>query len=123
MQGMEQGEEADFRAEVFVISSDFEKCFCTGAEQQAIDDFCVLEHQWRQLMRQCEDHMDVTRREKFSSTCSDPPFPRRSLALRAVPVASASVGDEAAMPAAAALIEMPAKCVRTTAPNKPQHLC
>src|SRR5260370_5531177 len=121
MQGMEQGEEADFRAEVFVISSDFEKCFCTGAEQQAIDDFCVLEHQWRQLMRQCEDHMDVTRREKFSSTCSDPPFPRRSLALRAVPVAAGVVGDGGAMSAAGALIEMPAKCGGATPPNGQQH--
>src|SRR5260370_7244817 len=72
-------------------------------------------------MRQCEDHMDVTRREKFSSTCSDPPFPRRSLALRAVPVAAGVVGDGGAMSAAGALIEMPAKCGGTTARNGPQH--
>jgi len=29
---MQHGEEADFRAEVFRIASDFEKSFCTGAE-------------------------------------------------------------------------------------------
>jgi hypothetical protein len=29
---MQHGEEADFRAEVPRIASDFEKCFCTGAE-------------------------------------------------------------------------------------------
>ena len=33
--GMQHGEEADFRAEVFRVASDFEKSFCTGAEQQA----------------------------------------------------------------------------------------
>src|SRR5258708_35130800 len=72
-------------------------------------------------MRQCEDHMDVTRREKFSSTCSDPPFPRRSLALRAVPVAAGVVGDGGAMSAAGALIEMPAKCGGAAPPKGPQH--
>src|SRR5258708_22074604 len=72
-------------------------------------------------MRQCEDHMDVTRREKFSSTCSDPPFPRRSLALRAVPVAAGGVGDGGAMSAAGALIEMPAQCGGGTPPNCQQH--
>src|SRR5260370_33048620 len=72
-------------------------------------------------MRECEGPMDVTRREKFSSTCSDPPFPRRSLALRAVPVAAGVVGDGGAMSAAGALIEMPAKGGGKTARNGPQH--
>jgi hypothetical protein len=51
--------------------------------------------------------MDVACREKFSSTCRDPPFPRRGLTLRAVPVAVRVVRD-GAMPAAGALIEMTA---------------
>ena len=33
--GMQHGEEADFRAEVLWIASDFEECLCTGAEQQS----------------------------------------------------------------------------------------
>jgi hypothetical protein len=36
---VQHAEEADFRAEVSRIAGDFEKCFRTGAEQQAIDDF------------------------------------------------------------------------------------
>src|SRR6266404_9712355 len=64
--------------------------------------------------------MDVARREKFSSTCGDPPFPRRGLTLRAVPVAARVVGD-GAMPAAGALIEMTAQRGGTTARNGPQH--
>ena len=40
--GMQHGEEADFRAEVSQIASDFKKCFGTAAEQQTIDDLFVL---------------------------------------------------------------------------------
>ena len=43
---MQHGEEADFRAEVSRIASDFEKCFRTGAEQQIVDDFLVLQSQY-----------------------------------------------------------------------------
>src|SRR5260370_36148662 len=63
--------------------------------------------------------MDVARREKFSSTCRDPPFPRRGLTLRAVPVAAGGVRD-GAMPAAGALIEMNAQGGGTTARNCPE---
>jgi len=45
---MQHGEEADFRAKVSWIASDFEKSFRTGAEQQIVDDFLVLQGQWRQ---------------------------------------------------------------------------
>jgi hypothetical protein len=39
---MQHGEEADFRAEVSRIASDFKKCFGTATEQQAIDDLCFV---------------------------------------------------------------------------------
>src|SRR6266481_6841034 len=108
-------------AEVSRIVSDFEKCFCTGAEQQIVDDFLVLQSQWSELRRKCEDHMDVARREKFSLTCGDPAFPGRGLTLRAVSVAAAVVGDGGTMPAAGALIEMTAECGGATARNGQQH--
>src|SRR6267142_1792163 len=105
---MQHGEEADFRAEVSRIASDFEKCFRTGAEQQIVDDFLILQGQCRELRRKCEDHMDVARREKFSLTCGDPAFSGRDLTLRAVSIAAAVVGDGGTMPAAGAFIEMAA---------------
>ena len=40
--GVQHGKEADFRAEVSRIASDFEECFGTAAEQQTIEDFFVL---------------------------------------------------------------------------------
>src|ERR1700692_2929622 len=119
--GMQHGEEADFRAEVFRIASDFEKCFGTGAKQQIIDDFLVLQSQWSELRRKCEDHMDVARGEKFSLTCRDPAFSGRGLTLRTVSIAAAVVGDGGTMPAAGALIEMTAEGGGTTTRNGQQH--
>src|SRR6202035_3464295 len=115
--GVQHGEEANFRAEVSRIASDFEKCFRTGAEQQIVDDFLILQGQWRELRRKCEDHMDVARREKFSLTCGDPAFAGRGLTLCAVSIAAAVVGDGGTMPAAGALIEMTAECGGTTPRN------
>src|SRR5882724_9423945 len=110
--GMQHGEEAQFRAEVPRIASDFEKCFCTGAEQQIVNDFLVLQSQCGELRRKCEDHMDVARREKFSLTCGDPAFPSRGLTLRAMPISAGVVRDGGAMPAA---------CGGATARNGQQH--
>src|SRR6202163_5127187 len=114
---MQHGEEADFRAEVFRIASDFEKCFRTGVEQQIVDNYLVLQSQWSKLRRKCEDHMDVARREKFSLTCGDPAFPSRGLTLRAVPISAGVVRDGGAMAAAGALIEMTAECGGATVLN------
>ena len=118
---MQHGEEADFRAEVSRIASHFEKCFRTGAEQQIVDDFLILQDQWRELRRKREDHMDVARREKFSLTCGDPAFAGRGLTLWAVSIAAAVVGDGGTMPAAGAFIEMTAECGGATPRNGQQH--
>ena len=119
--GMQHAEKTDFRAEVFRIASDFEKCFGTGAKQQIIDDFFVLQSQWSKLRRKCEDHMDVARREKFSLTCGDPAFAGRGLTLWTVSIAAAVVGDGGTMPAAGALIEMTAECSGATPRNGQQY--
>src|SRR6202051_1306391 len=119
--GGQTGEEADFRAEMFRIASDFEKGFRTGAEQQTVDDFLVLRSQWSELRRKREDHMDVARREKLSLTCRDPAFPGRGLTLRAVSIAAAVVGDGGTMPAAGAFIEMTAECGGATPGNGQQY--
>src|ERR1700693_2035969 len=118
---VKHGDEANFRAELSRIASDFEKCFRTGTEQQIVDDFLVLQSQWSKLRRKCEDHMDVARREKFSLTCGDTTFSVRGLTLRAVSIAAAVVGNSGTMPAADAFIEMTAECGGSTARNGQQH--
>ena len=40
--GMEHTEEADLGAEMSGIAGDFEKSFCTGTEQQIVDDLFIL---------------------------------------------------------------------------------
>ncbi len=60
--GMEYAEEADLSAEVFGITGDFQKCLGTGAEQKIVDELLVLQGQWCQLTRECEDNMHIARR-------------------------------------------------------------
>jgi hypothetical protein len=118
--GVQHTEETNFRAEVFRIASDFEKCFRAGAKQEIVEDLLVLQDQWRQPVGQCEDDMEVACREKFSSTRSDPPFPSTRLTLGAVAI-SARIKRDGAMPAAGALIEMTAEGGGTAPPNGQQH--
>src|SRR5271169_5336421 len=88
--GVQHAEEANLCAEVSGIASHFEKGFGTGAEQKIVEDLLVLQHQWRQAAGECEDHVQVAGREKFSSTRGDPPFPSSDLTLRAVAIAAAN---------------------------------
>jgi len=39
-------EEANLRAKTFWVACHFEKSFCTGAEQEIVEDFLVLQNQW-----------------------------------------------------------------------------
>src|ERR1700676_1748970 len=73
------------------------------------------------MARQCEDHMDVARREKFFLTCGDPAFPGAGLTLRAVAVSAAIVEDGGPMPAVGAFVEVTAECGGATPPNGQQH--
>src|SRR5258708_12242700 len=120
--GVQHGEEAEFRADVSGVASDFEKSFGNGAEQQIVDDFLILQDQWRELRRKREDHMDVARREKFSLTCGDPAFAGRGLTLWAVSIAAAVVGDGGTLPAAGAFIKMTAECGGATTRHSPPPL-
>jgi hypothetical protein len=44
--GMQHAEEANLCAEVFRIAGNFEECFCTGSEQEIVDDLLILKSQW-----------------------------------------------------------------------------
>ena|SRR5437868_6864616 len=65
--------------------------------------------------------MDVVRREKFSLTRCDPPFPGSGLTLRAVAVPAGVVGNGGAMSAAGAFVEMTAEGGGATPRNGQQH--
>ena len=96
--GVQHAEEADFGAEMSGIAGDFEKRFCTGPEQEIVDDLFVLQGQGRQLRRQSEDDMDVGRGEKFAAPGLEPAFAGTGLTLWAMPVSAAVVRDVARCP-------------------------
>ncbi len=105
--GVEHTEEADLRAEMFGIASDFEEGCSTGLQQEMVQDLLVLQGERRQFMRQGKDNMDVARGEEFLTTRLEPTVAGAGLTLRAVPVAAAVVRDSRAVPTGDALIEMP----------------
>src|SRR6266702_6078791 len=117
---MQDADEADFCTEVFGLAGHFEESFCTGSEQEAVEDLLVLQDQRSQMTRKREDHMDVTRWEKLLATCCEPAIASSCLTLRAVPISTRVVGD-GAMSAASALIEMSAERGGATPRNGQQH--
>ena len=120
--GMEHAEEADLGSEMGGMAGDFQQSFGAGSEQQTIDDFLVLQSQRSQLRRQGEDDVDVGRGQQFTTTRRDPAFTCTGLTLRAVPVATAVVGDGGTMSAAGALIDMTAEGSGATARDGQQDL-
>ena len=64
--------------------------------------------------------MGVGRGEQFAAPCFEPAFAGTGLALRAMPVSAAVVGDGGAMSTAGALIDMAAECGGATAGNGQQ---
>src|ERR1700751_681271 len=54
---MQDTEEANFCAKMFGIAGNFEQCFCTGSEQEIVDDLLVLQNQRSQMTRKREDNM------------------------------------------------------------------
>jgi hypothetical protein len=91
--GVEDTEEADLGAEMPGIGGDLDQCLSTGAEQQSIDQFFVLQSQRRQLMGKREDDMRVRRCEQFAASRGQPTVTRLALTLGAVPVPARVIGD------------------------------
>jgi hypothetical protein len=120
--GMQHSEEANLGAEMPGITSHFEESFCTGAKQQIIDDFLVVQSQRSQLRRQSENDMDVGRGQKFAATCLDPAFTSAGLTLWAMAVTATVIGDGSAMSTTRALIDVAAECGGTTTCNSEQDL-
>ena len=81
---VQHDEKADFRAETFGITSDFQKGFRTGRKQEIVEDLLVLQHQRGQMTGKREDHMDVASREQFLATCCNPTVAGSGLTLWAM---------------------------------------
>src|SRR5271157_736286 len=118
--GVQHAEEANLCAEVSRIASDFQKSFRTGAEQEIVEQFLVLQDQWRQPAGECEDHVRVGCWKKFSLTRGDPAFPGSDLTIGAVAITTAVEGN-GPMSTASAFIAMSAESGGATPRNGPLH--
>ena len=67
---MQDAEEPNLSTEMFGIPGDLEQSLGAGAEQKTVDFTLVLQRQRSQLMRQCEDHMDVRHGQKVPAARS-----------------------------------------------------
>src|SRR5277367_5446576 len=90
---MKHGKEADFRAQMSGIAGNGEQGFGSGAEQQVVDDFLVVEGDGRDGLREREDQVAVLGGQQLGLALLEPLFPRRALALGAMTVAAGAVAD------------------------------
>src|SRR5258707_6228287 len=62
---VQHAEEADFSTEMLGITSDFQKRFRTGAQQEIVDDRLVLQDQRGSMTRKRAELIYVSRREQL----------------------------------------------------------
>lgn len=86
--GMKDAEETDLGAQMSGVFGDFQKRLGAAAEQQAVDDLLVLQGQWRQFVRECENDVGVARGQQFGAPRVQPAVARIALAPGAMPVSA-----------------------------------
>ena len=106
---MEDGCDADAGAEMTPVGGDREHGLRRCPEQQVVDHRLVVEGDVGDLSRNGEDDMEIADRQQVVLTCGQPLARRDSLALRAVPVPAAVIGD-AAVAAILASLDVSAEC-------------
>jgi hypothetical protein len=106
---MQDRKESNLGAEVAGIPGELLQSLGTGAEQEVIEDLLVLQRQLGELVRQGEDHVEVSHGQKFLLPSRDPVVASPALTLGTVAIAAAVI-REGAIATAWALVPMPAQC-------------
>jgi hypothetical protein len=106
--GVEHTQEADLRAEMLRIGSDFLQGCGAGAEQEIVDDLLVLQGQPRQLVGDCKDDMHIVDRQQFLAAPGEPLVASVGLALWTVS-GTAGVERDGLVAALAAAVQMAAE--------------
>ena len=86
--GVEDGGEADARAEMLRVGGDGDQRLGGGPEQEVVDGRLVVERDRRRSRRQGEDDVIVGNRQQFRLAVFEPLPRRRGLTLRAMAVAA-----------------------------------
>ena len=90
---MEDGGEADARAQMLRAGGDGGQRLGRGPELEVVDDGLVLERDRADRRRQREDDVIIGDRQEFRLALGEPLPRRRALTLRAMAVAARIVGD------------------------------
>ena len=112
--GVQHGEEADLGAQVLGVGGDRAQGLGRRAEQDAVDDLLVLVGDGGDFLRHGEDDVEVLGVEELGAAILQPLGAGQRLALRAVPIPAAVVGD-ALVAALIALLDMAAQRRRAAA--------
>src|SRR5262249_45270640 len=83
---MQDAEEADLRAKMLRICSDFNEGFSYRTEQQVVQFDFILPDEIRQFVRQTEHDMEVTGGQEFPLSGGDPSLACLRLTLGTMPV-------------------------------------
>ena len=118
---MEDGGDADARTEMTGIGGDGEHGLGRHPEQQVVNLRLVVEGDVGDLGGHREDHVEVADWQQVGFARGEPLARRCPLALRAVPIAAAVIGD-AAVAAVLAAFDMAAECGRAASLDRRHHL-
>src|SRR5688572_31722926 len=79
---------------MFGITCHIAERFSNRAEQEVVERLLILQHKCVQLVRQRENDVEVTRLKQFLAASVHPTLACLRLALVAMPIAAAVVGDD-----------------------------
>src|ERR1700721_928063 len=91
---MEHRKKADLGSKMLRVEGNLQKSFGAGPEQQIVEEFLVLQQEWRELMRQGKHYGEVAGGEQFFWASREPAPPSRDLTLGAVPIATGGENDD-----------------------------
>jgi hypothetical protein len=117
---MEHREEADLGSEMLGVEGNLQPGFSAGPEQQVVEELLVLEHQWRELVGQGKDHVEVADCEQFFLASRLPAATSCYLTLWAMPIAT-RMEDDDPMAATGTLVEMSPQDRGTTVSDGAEH--
>ena len=84
--GMKDGDDADFRTEALGLCRHFEQRGGSGGEEQIVKAARVLQRQHVQFVWNAKDNMEVSGRQDFLFTSSEPTLACLCLTLGAMPI-------------------------------------
>jgi hypothetical protein len=118
---MEHRKKADLGSKMLGVEGNLHKRFGAGPEQQVVEELLVLQQEWRELVRQGKNYVEVADGEQFFLASSrEPAPPSRDLTLGAVPIATGVENDDP-MATTGALMEMSTQDCGTAVGDGAEH--